>query len=226
MIEKLKRIYRKLFRNPPKYRIDSKINSERHGSLYGGWNIIPAILDQNSIVYSIGIGRDISFDLSIISQYKCQIFAYDPTPEVKTWINGQNIPREFIFHPVGLSSEDGFLKFYTPKEKGHISHSAFANDNSLELEVASQRLKTMMMEHKHNHIDLLKMDIEGFEYSIIDDLIECDIKPKQLLIEFHHFFPQVGNDRTEEAIQKLKDYGYQLYYVSNSFCEYSLKHME
>jgi len=36
------------------------------------------------------------------------------------------------------------------------------------------------------------MDIEGAEYEVIDDLIASGIRPKQILVEFHHRFKNVG----------------------------------
>ena len=52
-------------------------------------------------------------------------------------------------------------------------------------------------------------------------MIKENIKPKQLLVEFHHFFPEVGNDKTEKMIQTLEQNGYSLFNVADSFCEYS-----
>jgi len=36
-----------------------------YGSPYGGFYVDPTLLDENSVVYSFGIGEDISFDLDI-----------------------------------------------------------------------------------------------------------------------------------------------------------------
>ena len=70
-------------------------------------------------------------------------------------------------------------------------------------------------------IDFIKIDTEGFEYEVIDDIIKHNIKPKQILLEFHHFYPTIGNIKTELYINKIKQYGYNLFYVSNNFCEFS-----
>ena len=78
-----------------------------------------------------------------------------------------------------------------------------------------------MKEKGHEKIDLLKIDIEGFEYPVLDNILEDKINIHQLLVEFHHFFPEVGNSKTEEMIQKLEHQGYRLFSVSDSFCEYS-----
>ncbi len=42
-------------------KIDLRCNKERFGSEYGGWDIAFENVTQNSIVYSFGIGEDVSF---------------------------------------------------------------------------------------------------------------------------------------------------------------------
>jgi hypothetical protein len=53
---------------------------KRYGTNYGGWNLPENIcLNENSIVYSGGVGEDISFDLLIYETYKSNIYLIDPT---------------------------------------------------------------------------------------------------------------------------------------------------
>jgi hypothetical protein len=66
----------------------------------------------------------------------------------------------------------------------------------------------------------LKLDIEGAEYDVIDDMLSSGIRPRQVLIEFHHRFPNVGVAKTTKAIQKLRDAGYGLCSVSSSSEEF------
>jgi len=35
-----------------------------------------------AVVYSLGIGEDISFDLALIEKYGARVHAFDPTPKV------------------------------------------------------------------------------------------------------------------------------------------------
>jgi len=65
-----------------------------------------------------------------------------------------------------------------------------------------------MRELGHVSIDLLKMDIEGAEYDVLADMISQRIPVKQLLVEFHHRWPQIGVGRTKQAIQALNAAGY------------------
>jgi len=67
-----------------------------------------------------------------------------------------------------------------------------------------------MRELGHEYIDILKMDIEGAEYDVIKDIHHLNIRPQQILVEFHHRFPGVGIKRTKEAIEELYSMGYQL----------------
>ena len=49
-------------------------------------------------------------------------------------------------------------------------------------------LSTILEKLGHNRIDILKMDIEGAEYEVIEDIISSTVPIQQVLIEFHHRF--------------------------------------
>jgi hypothetical protein len=97
------------------------------------WKYIPSLLNEQSIVYSLGVGDLIDFDLDLISQ-----------------------------------------------------------------------------------VDMLKIDVEGAEYLILDGLREGDSLPKQLLVEYHHRFPGIGKQRTAESISKLRQLGYRIFAISET----------
>lgn len=73
----------------------------------------------------------------------------------------------------------------------------------------------------HKQIDVLKMDIEGAEYNIIDSVLESSVQINQILIEFHDRLFDDGKIKTMNAIKKLKDRGYEIFAVSDSFEEVS-----
>jgi methyltransferase FkbM-like protein len=72
-----------------------------------------------------------------------------------------------------------------------------------------------------SEIDMLKLDVERVEYEVLDDMLKSDIKVRQLLVEYHHRFPQVGIERTNQSIAKLCANGFRLFNVSESGDEYS-----
>ena len=80
----------------------------------------------------------------------------------------------------------------------------------------AKRLPTIMRDLGHDRIDLVKMDIEGAEFSVLDDLVDNNVLASQLLVEFHHRFEGIGIGKSREAIRKLKSHGYRVFHVSPS----------
>ena len=65
------------------------------------------------------------------------------------------------------------------------------------------------------------MDIEGGEYDVIDDMLQCDIPVRQLLVEFHHHFPSIGLAKTLRAVRALEKAGYRIFHISQRGLEFS-----
>jgi FkbM family methyltransferase len=168
-----------------------------------------------SVVYSLGVGEDISFDLCLIRQLGVDIHAFDPTPRVKEWISSQRLPPQFHFHDIGIADFDGEAQFYLPPKSDFVSHSIVpAKQYSSEsITVPMIRLGTAMQRLGHSRIDVLKMDVEGAEYSILKDMALQKISVGQLLVEFHHRLSSVGISQTREALRLLDEIGMKTCYV-------------
>ena len=54
------------------------------------------------------------------------------------------------------------------------------------------------------------------EYEVIDTMKETGIKPAQVLVEFHHRFKGVGVKRTIAAVNKMREMGYKVFYISKT----------
>ena len=196
---------------------------ERHGSDYGGWHICPEQIDRHSIVYSFGVGEDVSFDLSLIERYGLQVHAFDPTPKSIRWVESQPLPNNFIFHDYGVADYDGEAAFYPPENPAHVSHTMLPSSGgpARKILVKVHRLVTIMKMLGHQKIDILKMDIEGAEYAVLADLLNSDIEVSQILVEFHHRFNNVRVDQTRQAIKLLNQHRYRLFHVAASGEEYA-----
>jgi FkbM family methyltransferase len=226
MLGFIKRIARKLLR-PPLHKAEISLPFRVLGTDYGGWPLLTSQTRVGTSIFSFGVGEDISFDLAAIDQFGANINAFDPTPKSLRWINEQKLPETFCFHMVGLAAEDGEVEFFAPEKDQNVSYSAQPAPNSdLAQKVSApvKRLETLVAELGVTSPDILKMDIEGFEYAVIDDILAGAIRPQQWLIEFHHQMYKISNERTEEAVAKLRDGGYLLYYVSESGHEYGFVH--
>ena len=186
----------------------------------GRWVICPDGLNASSVVYSVGIGTDISFDLAFIDRFSCQVQALDPTPLALQWLKSQTVPAEFKMHPWGLASYDGTATFALP-EKHSVSFTMSAKVASkATAECPVYRLREILDRLGHDHIDLLKIDIEGAEYDVLDDLAAESGRINQLLVEFHHRWTGSAAE-TERFVRRIEACGLQLFHVSSRGFEYS-----
>ena len=186
------------------------------------WCVCPTLLSSPSVVYSVGVGEDISFDLGLISRFGVTVHAFDPTPRSIAWSRAQSLPEAFVLHPIGLAGYDGTARFHPPKDARFVSYSQIDSGSRGEVvEAPVRRLATVMSELHHQSIDLLKMDIDGTEYEVLKDMLSSGVQVRQLLVEFHHRWPGIGVHRTKEAIRKLNEAGYRIFHISPSGEEYS-----
>lgn len=185
------------------------------GTDYGGWYIPENVLNEKSICYCVGCGEDITFDLELIKKYNCTVVGIDPTPRAITHVNENTKEIEnYIFEPVGLWDEKTTLKFYEPKNKEHVSHS-FLNLQKTEeyIEVEVDTLLNIMNKYNHNKLDLIKIDIEGSEYRVLNYILENNIDIDTICVEFdemHNPFDYSFKDRIEKYITLLTNNKYKL----------------
>jgi FkbM family methyltransferase len=201
-----------------------RVRTAFHGSAYGGWTIWPDGLTPESIVYSFGVGKDASFDLALIEHYGVEVHAFDPTPQSIAWVEQQSWPVQFHFHPIGLGASDRVATFFPPSDATHISHSILSCTPSSQaaIQVQLQRLSTIAEQLGHRTISILKMDIEGAEYEVIDDLLHpSSLIIQQVLIEFHPSSPGIERHANTRAIRQLEAAGYRLFSISSRGSEYS-----
>jgi FkbM family methyltransferase len=186
---------------------------ERVGSEYGGWVIPADLIGPDSICYCAGCGEDITFDLGLIERFGCHVYAFDPTPRAIEHVKktvGKN--DKYHFSEIGLWNEKDKLKFYAPKKQMHVSHSLLNIQNTDEYIIVDvERLSGIMKSLGHEKIDLLKLDIEGAEYSVIDSIIEDGLNVNIVCLEFDEYFNPIDNrfrDRIREYINKIISQNY------------------
>jgi FkbM family methyltransferase len=190
------------------------------GSGDGRWVISPDRLGPDSIVYSFGIGTDITFDLGLIRRFGCNVHAFDPTPLAIQWLKSQHLPDSVLVHHWGLAAYDGSAVFALP-EKHSVSFLMGTDVPSKSVaECQVRRLPTIRELLGHEHIDLLKIDIEGAEYDALDDIVAESARINQLVVEFHHRWSG-SPSRTEQAISRIEECGLRLFHVSARGLEYS-----
>ncbi|MDH3589549.1 MAG: FkbM family methyltransferase [Gammaproteobacteria bacterium] len=206
--------------------ITKDLKTIRVGTKYGGWVIPQNVLGEKSVCYSVGVGEDISFDIDLIDRFGCSVFAYDPTPRSIDFIR-QNYSEQTRLHffPIGLWNENSVLRFYAPANSDHVSHSIVNLQKTEEyFEADCRRLSYIMKENGHKGLDLLKLDIEGAEYKVIESLLEDQLDVRVICVEYDEAHTPLDDGylaRMTGSIESLLESGYSLVAVDG--CNYTFR---
>jgi len=168
-------------------------------------------IENLDTVFDIGANNGL-FSRYLMDRGCKNVYAFEPNKEATKnakSILGNNEDYELIEKAIGI--HDGELTFYVSENNttiGSISKEHVANhSNPIEVKVPCISLKSFIGEKGMEKISLIKMDIEGAEYQIIEDLDE-DIfnMTESFLIEFH------GNDGkiVDNLINKITSFGFRL----------------
>lgn len=222
-VRRLRRNLLSVFGRELKYSVDPVPATERFGSDYGGYEIITTGLNADSVVYSFGVGEDASFDLALIERFGLVVHAFDPTPKSMKWVKQQRFSDRFVMHEYGIADFDGTAPFSPPENPDHVSHTLLDRPATQDRAIAApvKRLSSIMKDLGHARIDVLKLDVEGAEYAVIEDMRRSNVRPGQILVEFHHRFPGVGIRKSTTAITTLRCMEYRIFSVSpnnEEFC--------
>lgn len=213
---------------------------EKLGTEYGGWYVPSDInLNENSIIYSGGVGEDVSFDLSISAKYNSNIFLIDPTEKSKKHYNEvinfyknkhaftgnvqpdyyekistlqPNIEKIFYLD-IGLWNKPDTLKFYKQDNQNYVSQSLIDGMFGVNYDIVNvDTIKNVMVTFNHHYIDLLKLDIEGAEINVLEQMFNDNIYPKYLCIEFDLLLKNKDyHGVTQRLIQKMiNEYDYKI----------------
>lgn len=125
---------------------------------------------RNCVVYGIGIADDSSFEQQM-QTLGCETHAFDCTV-------AKNAPsvtgKTFKFHPWCIGQ----------KKNVSMQSSLYVKTDDDKLQFKS--LSETMKELGHSYIDLLKFDIEGFEWQLFHtQLLNSEHAPEQLSFELH-----------------------------------------
>ncbi|KAK3253889.1 hypothetical protein CYMTET_36879 [Cymbomonas tetramitiformis] len=164
----------------------------------GGWFICADIKPKRDcVVYSVGIANDYSFDVEFGRRYGCKVYSFDPT----------------ISHPHKLS-RDADVRFF---------QFGMAGVNNFGRGMPVVTIPYAMKLLGHRRIDVLKIDCEGCELSVLENMRKAAPQVldhvEQVLVEFH-LSTTLGMNSTESILllatifRWLSDRGFLLFHKS------------
>lgn len=198
------------------HQITFNINCNLCGTEYGGFYLPKDLSIQNFIIYSFGIGEDLSFSEAMIDRGGT-VYAFDPTPKSIKYVKEHKLFENTNFHflPYGLSDKNGKEKFNLPIRSEWVSGSVishqYVNDKNV-IEVEMRTIRTIMKELNHSHIDILKLDIEGSEFKVMNNIWDPSLDTINLdyiCLETHErFFVSHEKEYIEKFYSNMNNSGF------------------
>jgi len=144
------------------------------------------LLDENSVVFDLG-GYMGQWAGEIFNKYKCNIHVFEPIFNFYTHIKNNLVNDKIIVEHVGLSNKNYNEVIYIAND----SSSIYQNKNNKSENIKMINICDYMNGNNIQKIDLIKINVEGEEYNILEELLSND-KIKNIgdiQIQFHDIFP-------------------------------------
>ncbi len=184
-----------------------------------GHHFIGSLLDQHSTVLDLGANKG-EFSGLIARKWNCRIIGIEADPAT---FNGlpQNGRVRFFNRAISSSDEPVTLYLSNNPEGNSINLNVANGKMGWRRETVIVRgatIRSLVSELELNHIDLLKMDIEGAEIDALaatpdEQLCLAD----QIAIEFHDCFDPAYVSETTSAKARLRSLGYLCLQLSAPF---------
>jgi hypothetical protein len=152
-------------------------NSRDSGKILCGLEALS--LNDVCVVYSLGSANDFGFEDSILANSRCTVYTFDCTSSPP-----KRIFDRLHFHKICLGENSPLQKYLFP-----FSTARTANLNRLpQAQQIYKKFDEILKKLNHKTVHVLKMDIEGGEYSVFADLLSYTNRtnlPYQISFESH-----------------------------------------
>ena len=141
--------------------------------------------NSNPAALCFGLHDNIEFEKGLAELFNFEVFAFDPTP-ISTNLFQDYKLHNFHYYPYAICLSTSRVNFYMNSNLDTSGGSIINNNsNSYKLEVDSYCYVDLLEKFSLQKIELLKMDIDGGEIDIINDLYtnHLDILPNQITLE-------------------------------------------
>jgi len=136
---------------------------------FSQWTIVTRHMRPDAVIYSGGVGGDISFEEELIRRFGVKIHIFDPAEIALHTVERANNDR-LLFQPLGLAASTQ-AKASVGGRNGDKTWLRAGGSSTILCTTLPAELK----KNGHTSIDLLKMDIEGFEYEVLENCVSAHI---------------------------------------------------
>lgn len=200
---------------------------ERLGTRYGGWWIDSRALGPQPLLIDCGLGEDISFPAAFLQRFAgAKVIGVDPNPRSLEYCRARCPAGMEILSNALWTRAGETLVFHLPRSQDELPQGADGVSGSLDpsheyveggarIETLTVDLDSLLARAGRTGCDVLKLDIEGAEYVLLEALIASGRirAARQLLVEFHHGVTGHSPADTLRIVCQLGAAGHRLIHV-------------
>lgn len=169
-------------------------------------------LNQNSLVLDLG-GYEGQWASDIFGMYRCEIHVFEPVPQYAQGIRQRFARNQKIHvHQFGLSNKDAEVEMRMAADSSSVFQTGGKKIMVMLVDVVSFLQKAGIM-----YIDLMKINIEGGEYDLLNHLITSGFSSRirNIQVQFHDFVPEAASrmKQIQEALSHSHRLTYQYEFV-------------
>ena len=160
----------------------------------GGYCISKLALKETSILYSFGLSDDWSFEKEFREKSGSKVICFDHSVTLVFWFKRliKDLLQFFSLKELNTTTVKRFFTFFSYHlffNNSDVTHvkKFFGPSNQMTTNLANSQVIDMntILKQWNNKNCFMKVDIEGSEYRILDQIIEHQNKLTGLTIEFH-----------------------------------------
>lgn len=151
-------------------------------------------LNEKSLVFDLG-GYKGEWASNIFKQYGAEIWIFEPVQKfyMDIYYNFLNNDKIKVFN-IGLSDHNDIVDIYLSNDGTSIYNKKNSN---LTEKIVLKDINDFIIEHKLTRIDLMKINIEGSEYELLETLLKTGNIRKivNIQIQFHYWIENATTRR-------------------------------
>lgn len=143
-----------------------------------------------------------------------RVLAFEPSPyafERLAETLRRNGVSNVLALPIGLGEAERALPLFMPQRPGNHTPSMVAAGRGGGLEVPVRRLDDCLAEHRVERVDLMKIDVEGFEPNVVEGAMGYITRGKvgAILCEFNSYWLGKNGVSAEKFFETLTGLGFE-----------------
>jgi FkbM family methyltransferase len=221
---------RTIKKNGIKYNLDIS-DSVDHYVYFGFQDKIYSLISdkiKNAKVI-LDIGANIGYTALTINKINpgAKIYAFEPHPNTFRKANHNvqlNNSENIILYNIGLSNYNNTVRLYEVNPNNSGMNRILLNQNDYPyVEIEVKTLDDFLIDNKIDRIDILKIDVEGYEYNVLTGGSNAIKKYKPaMIIEINDQYLREKNTSAKELFNLLIEFGYTKFQDANTLSNFKV----